>query len=119
MTMTQDQELLYNVLAGMLLYNVTGLYQWKGNEPYERELTGSLLDELASSWNGTNDSSFIPYLRTKDSLTEQELEEYHELCEFNDWDDSYLDSFGSILWLFKHNIDDWGLIDKGLALVKE
>ena len=71
----EDKELLLQDLCARLLYGVIGEYSWKGNEHYNRELTGSLFDELKSSWDSTEDSQFLPYLRPMSSMTEEEKKE--------------------------------------------
>ena len=57
--MTQEEkQLLLKDLCGRLPYLVKGLYQWKGNVPFDRELDGQLYDELYLSLYATEDSSF-------------------------------------------------------------
>lgn len=75
----EDKQLLLKDLCARLPYWVIGEYSWKGNEPYNRELTGSLFDELKSSWYSTEDSEFLPYLRPMSSMTEEEKVEYCNL----------------------------------------
>ena len=73
----EEKELLLQDLCARLPYGVIGLYSWKNYEPYDRNLTGLLFDELKSSWNSTEDSKFLPYLRPMSSMTEEEQKEYH------------------------------------------
>lgn len=74
--MTQEnKQLLLKDLSARLSYGVIGSYQWKKRRPFDRELTGSLFDELKSSWNSTEDSEFLPYLRPMSSMTEEEAKE--------------------------------------------
>ena len=54
------------------------------------------------------------YLRPMSSMTEEEREEYHKLCD--KYYDIYFDSVESIDWLNAHHFDFRGLIEKGLAL---
>ena len=114
--MTQeDKELLLKDLCARLPYEVKGLYQWKGNKPFDRELTGTLYDELFSSLNSTGDSTFSPYLRPMSSMTEEERNEFHDWRMLIDellvgQQAKYFD------WLNSHHLDYRGLIEKGLAL---
>lgn len=55
-----------------------------------------------------------PYLRPMSSMTEEEREEYHKLCD--KYYDIYFDSVESIDWLNAHYFDYRGLIKKGFAL---
>lgn len=129
--MTQEEkELLLKDLSARLSYGVIGEYSWKGKKPHNRELTGNLYDELNSSWNSTEDSKFIPYLRPLSSMTEEEFndmfnqiysaqEEFFRNC-------SNTDTIGKIIandsvrydWLNKKMFDYRGLIPKGLAIEK-
>ena len=144
--MTQeDKQLALQNLCARLPYGVIGEYSWKGNEPYNRELTGSLFDELKSSWNSTEDSQFFPYLRPLSSMTEGEKKElinhvlggkgaefFHvtedgsidgnqeaeqELYNLNLYWISFdpLTTSSYIDWLNKKMFDYRGLIPKGLA----
>lgn len=79
----KDREILLQDLCARLPYNVIGLYSWKNREPYNRELTGCLFDELKSSWDSTEDSQFLPYLRPMSSMTEEEKKEYGKVCELD------------------------------------
>ena len=55
-----------------------------------------------------------PYLRPMSSMTEEEKEEYHKLCD--NYYGIYFDSVESIDWLNKNMFDYRGLIEKGLAI---
>lgn len=54
------------------------------------------------------------YLRPMSSMTEEEREEYHKLCD--NYYDIYFNSVESIDWLNAHHFDYRGLIPKGLAI---
>ena len=56
----------------------------------------------------------IPYLRPMSSMTEEEKEEYHELCD--SYYSVYFDSVNSIDWLNAHHFDYRGLIERNLAI---
>lgn len=114
----EDKELLLQDLCARLPYGVIGLYSWKNHEPYDRNLTGSLFDELKSSWNSTEDSKFLPYLRPMSSMTEEEQKEYHTTfrAEIYPRGFVYVESIRSFDWLNAHHFDYRGLIDKGLAI---
>jgi hypothetical protein len=60
------------------------------------------------------DLKLKPYLRPMSSMTEEEREEYHKLCD--KYYDIYFDSVKSIDWLNAHHFDFRGLIPKGLAI---
>lgn len=141
--MTQEEkQLLLKDLCARLPYGVVGLYTWKCKESYNRELTGSLYDELELSWSNTDDSQFLPYLRPLSSMTEKEKEEFNTIWEGGfskaldlqietdlksienfsfegDYDNvRYLEiitAFNTIQWLLSKHFD-LGLIEKGLAL---
>ena len=129
--MTQEnKKLLLKDLCARLLYGVIGKYSWKGREPYNRELTGNLYDELKSSWNSTGDSEFFPYLRSMSSMTEEEREEYSSfvlresdgyltngLPDYTGKHYVYIDNVNVFInWLLKNHFDYHGLIEKGLAI---
>ena len=133
--MTQeDKQLLLVDLCTRVPYGVIGLYTWKNKRSYDKELTGNLYDELKSSWNSTEDSQFLPYLRPMSNMTEEEWEElncigyivplydgcfgvdmraylknnqphYRRFREFSTIED----------WLNAHHFDYRGLIERGLA----
>ena len=129
--MTQEEkQLLLKDLCARLPYLVKGLYQWKGNVPFDRELDGRLYDELYLSLYSTEDSSFKPYLRPMSSMTEEEEKELSIILNYEFYID---DDFalvaeddrhrirlelceGYIDWLNEHHFDFRGLIEKGLAL---
>ena len=134
--MTQEEkQLLLKDLCGRLPYLVKGLYQWKGNVPFDRELDGQLYDELYLSLYATEDSSFKPYLRPLSSMTAEEKEELeknyvlsslnfvvYKIHQHKEWyggDDvecTFSDYLWLIDWLNAHHFDYRGLIEKWLAL---
>ena len=103
-------------LCARLPYGVIGLYSWKNREPYNRELTDCLFDELKSSWNSTEDSEFLPYLRPMSSMNSEEEQEYSFLLNDCGWGVSENLISYCIDWLNAHHFDYRGLIPKGLAL---
>ena len=141
-----DKQLLLKDLCARLPYNVIGVYSWKNREPYNRELTGSLFDELKSSWDGAENSEFLPYLRPMSSMTEEEKKDLlativgkegskyfrvlqdgsidntddkiQDLNKFNmHWINFDKDTVTLYLdWLNKHHFDYRELIKKNLAL---
>ena len=120
--MTQeDKQLALQDLCARLPYGVIGEYSWKGNEPYNRELTGSLFDELKSSWYSTEDSKFLPYLRPMLSMTEEEKVEYCDLQDKFLLSSQYpvTDGYALFDWLNKKMFDFRGLIPKDLAISTE
>ena len=114
--MTQEnKDLLLRDLCARLPYGVIGWYSWKNRKPYNRELTGSLFDELKSSWDSTGDSQFLPYLRPMSSMTEEERKE-HNLHRLSKWN-TYSEYCANVIdWLNAHHFDYRGLIEKGLAI---
>ena len=59
-----------------------------------------------------------PYLRPMSSMTEEEIKEYHKLCD--SYYGIYFDSVNSVIWLLENHFDFMGLILNGLAIeVKE
>ena len=129
--MTQeDKELLLKDLCARLPYGVIGLYTWKCRNSYNRELTGNLYDELKSSWNSSEDSQFLPYLRPMSSMTEEEKDEYSSFVlrehdgylndgmpDYTGKHYVYTDNVNIFTdWLNAHHFDYRGLILEGLAL---
>ena len=107
--MTQeDKQLLLKDLCARLPYLFKGLYQWKGNVPFDRELDGGLYDELYLSLYSTEDSSFKPYLRPMSSMTRDDYAIVQQLVK-KQWG-------GDTDWLNAHHFDYRGLIEKGLAI---
>ncbi len=122
--MKEEKELLLNDLCARLSYGTIGLYSWKNREPYNRELTGSIFDELKSSWDSTEDSQFLPYLRPMSSMTEEEKKEYEKFCELDTEilanhpmnGEPFPALYNSQDWLNSYHFDYRGLIEKGLAI---
>lgn len=113
--MTQEEkQLVLTDICARLPYGVIGLYTWKCRNSYNRELTGNLYDELKSSWNSSEDSQFLPYLRPMSSMTEEEKLMYEGLMVGTADNISYM--LDVIDWLNKNMFDYRGLIPKGLAL---
>ena len=59
-------------------------------------------------------ASIRPYLRPMSSMTEEEKEEYHQLCD--SYYGIYFDTIDSIDWLLKNHFDYRRLIGMGIAL---
>lgn len=118
----EEKDLVLRDLCARLPYGVIGLYSWKKHEPYNRELTGSLFDELKSSWNSTGDSEFLPYLRPMSSMTEEEQKEFVKfhcvnICPIVITEDLTISNEAKMFdWLNKKMFDYRGLIPKDLAL---
>lgn len=122
----EDKQLALQDLCARLPYGVIGEYSWKGNEHYNRELTGSLFDELKSSWDSTEDSQFLPYLRPMSSMTEEEKKEFIDAVTWEANGKFYIDECEDMTfyqekydWLNAHHFDYRGLIEKGLAISTE
>ena len=131
----EDKEFLLKDLCARLPYGAIGIYSQKGKKPYNRELTGSLYDELNSSWDSTEDSEFIVYLRPMTSMTEEKKRELEHISEEyfgKALDKQFQESLSSNInegevleyiassvivdWLNAHHFDYRGLIEKGLAI---
>lgn len=112
--MTQeDKQLLLKDLSARLPYLVKGLYQWKGNVPFDRELDGGLYNELYLLLHSTEYSSFKPYLRPMSSMTEEEENEYRAI---NCYEGLFPRNEEALDYILEHHLDFRGLIEKGLAL---
>ena len=115
--MTQEEKsLLLKDLCARLPYRIIGVYSWKGNPSYNRELTGNLYDELNSSWSSTEDSKFIPYLRPISSMTEEEEKEFNKVVYDSIDTDNISPCVCVANWMYSKYFDVNGLIPKGLAL---
>ena len=114
----EDKQLVLQDLCARLPYGVIGLYSWKKREPYNRELTGNLFDELKSSWDGAENSEFLPYLRPMSNMTEEEKKEYHKTFRAEVYGNGfvYVESIRSFDWLNENMFDYRGLITKGRAI---
>jgi len=113
----EDKLLLLKDLSARLSYGVICQFEdtiriTDGNpDPYyEYELS----ERHIGFFRNNKDFYIRPYLRQMSSMTEEEKEEYHKLCD--SYYDIFFDSVGSIDWLLSHHFDFRHLIDKGLAL---
>ena len=107
--MTQEEkDLLLKDLCARLPYGVIVKYKGHNTIKKNKFLTGSDLD--------CNMEYYKPYLRSMSSMTEEEAEEYDEVCiepclgirEY--MVSNFMD------WLNAHHLDYRGLIEKGLAI---
>ena len=117
--MTQeDKQLLLKDLSARLPYGV--MIQIPELFYPQRKVIEKLvtIDDL---WHFNDNGIYIenvkPYLRPMSSMTEEEKEEYHKLCD--SYYGIYFDSIDSIDWLNANHFDYRGLIEKGLALEAE
>ena len=115
-TMTQeDKNLLLKDLCARLPYGV--MIQIPELFYPQRKVIEKLvtIDDL---WHFNDSGIYIenvkPYLRPMSSMTEEEKEEYHKLCD--SYYGIYFDSIDSIDWLNSHHFDYRGLIPKNLAI---
>lgn len=113
----QEKELLLKDLCSRLLYGIKVCYRLSDNDkPTIETLSGHMLDYF-------NENSIIevkPYLRPMESMSKEEIEDYHNLCT-KQWnvhidDYWYYDTVESIDWLNSHYFDYRGLIPIGIAL---
>lgn len=114
--MTQeDKELLLKDLSARLPYGVKiELTWWVMDEGtcINTTLEPDHVEQLLNDEYG--DTEIKPYLRPMSSMTGEEKEEYHKLCD--SYYGIYFDSIDSIDWLNKNHFDYRGLIPKGLAI---
>ena len=118
--MTQEEkELLLKDLSARLPYGVLCDMGLEYPLPLQRifvdRLDGILLDFYE---DGDDYQVYLtevkPHLRPMSSMTEEEKEKYHKLCD--SYYGIYFDTINSIDWLNKYHFDYRGLIDKGLAV---
>ena len=114
--MTQeDKNLLLKDLCARLPYGV--MIQIPELFYPQRKVIEKLvtIDDL---WHFNDSGIYIenvkPYLRPMSSMTGEEKEEYHKLCDI--YYGIYFDSINSIDWLNAHHFDYRRLIPKGLAI---
>lgn len=118
--MTQEEkQLLLIDLSARLPYGVKFLREsW--NYELDQELSViEVLEDIDKDGYINNTKVYMvedikPYLRPMSSMTEEEKEEYHKLCD--SYYGIYFDSIYSIDWLNKHHFDYRGLIEKGIAI---
>lgn len=131
--MTQEnKELLLQDLSARLLYGVKILhegwnYEWDDELSTIERVVGIddkfIYTKVIDTHNGeeyrddkwpidTFDDKL--FLRPMSSMTEEEKEEYHELCD--SYYGIYFDSVDSVDWLNAHHFDYRGLIPKDLAI---
>ena len=117
----ENRLLLYKDLCCRLPYNVV-IFNTEPDDPsvgFNSFLSGEMLDKLKNDYD-TNTYEFKPYLRSMDTMTEEEDHEYallqvydgiHEDKFMIPWDASNL-----LDYLNRKGFDYRGLIPKGLAL---
>jgi hypothetical protein len=115
--MTQeDKDLLVKDLCARLPYGVKGNYQNSDDELLRRvTIVYRYLEPNGMVMTG----DVKPYLFPLSSMTEEQKEEYYNLCDstITEWGNPiWFDSVESIDWLNKNHFDYRGLIKKGLAI---
>ena len=136
--MKNDKEILLRYLASCIPYNIHGFYDKKKHHLpiYITHLTGTLYDEIISSYNKNGDIIFKPLLRPVSNMTEKEMDTLFEILHIDekseelDWikinDDLGIKFFfpsgrwienvaEAYSYLKSINIDYLGLINKDLA----
>lgn len=115
--MTQeDKDLLFKDLSTRLPYHVK-VKVWLEDGTTEEgslDLEHNYADVLQDAFYYNVIKDIKPYLRSMSSMTEEEKEEYHKLCD--SYYGVYFYSVKSIDWLNKKMFDYRGLIPMGLAL---
>ena len=135
--MKNDKEILLRYLASCIPYNIHGFYESKKHLPIcITHLTGTLYDEIISSYKNNGDIIFKPLLRPVSNMTEKEMDRLFEILHIDensdevDWikinDDLGIKFFfpsgrwienvaEAYSYLNSINIDYLGLINKDLA----
>lgn len=111
--MTQeDKSLLFKDLSARLPYNTKVFFSIiEEDEPVELSL--SIIRCLESIPLGQNDIVIKPYLRSMESITEEEKKELIK----NFWGShTAKDTFEELSWYLSKHFDINGLIPKGLAI---
>lgn len=127
MTQEDKKELLLKDLSARLSYGVKILHTgWDSDGDTDFDTVETLIgiDDrfIYTVWDKTGDrekhclsvSNWKPYLRPMSSMTEEEKEEYHKLCD--SYYGLYFDNADSIDWLNKYHFDYRGLIPMDLAI---
>ena len=104
----KDKELLHKDICGRLPYGLMGLVHNASGNDYNISITGGDIDLLLQHF-----INIKPYLRSMDSMTEEERKEYKHLVAFSGSPDG---AANFIDWLNVHHFDYRSLIEKGLAL---
>lgn len=113
----QEKQLLLKDLCARLPHKQKVCYKIRNNsEEITETLSGCLLDYFKTG----KIAVVKPCLRSMSSMTEEEIEDYHNLCK-KQWnvhidDYWYYDTVESIDWLNANHFDYRGLIPKGLAI---
>ena len=97
-------------LRDMLVYPL-----YKGNDVYDYIAVTNFYTDCYYD----NIEYFKPYLFPLSSMTEKQMEEYHNNCNTGinrSGDEVYYDCLESIDWLNENHFDYRGLIEKGLAI---
>ena len=125
----QDKQLLLKDLCGRLPYGVIAQVDgWDDEEEIDVIVPVRVysINTDGYVYFGVNDynvdystiENCTPYLRPMSSMTEDELEQYHNL-QYDIWKPCgtmYYDNHKSIDWLNAHHFDYRGLIEKRLAI---
>lgn len=107
--MTQDKELILKDISGRLPYCPIvqiSLFRNDGRKT-DIDLDPHVTENI---WELIDNYHARPYLRSMDSMTEEEKKEYETTC--HDWYET-LETYD---WLNANHFDYRGLIEKGLAI---
>ena len=114
----EDKRLLIQELSARLPYGVF-VHTWY-NKPLDIRYTGIDLftntirldlPEDDDAWVYINNAK--PYLRSLSTMTEEEKEEYKR--RQTNYEFGYFDTYASIEYLYAHNLDPRGLVERDLA----
>jgi len=116
--MTQeDKELLLKDLCARLPYmpKIKITYQQQGIKGTdEGNVSCDAIEHIVNDLRNGVITDMQIYLRPMSSMTDEEKEKYHELCD--SYHGIYFDTIDSIDWLNAHHFDYRGLIPMGLAI---
>lgn len=112
----EEKQLLLKDLCARIRCGVIVKAQYKDGEGWkteDRKLLGLYDDgQVYVDAVYTNIENVRPYLRTWESMTDEELDEYHRIAATNPWNNQYK----AVDWLNRNHIDYRGLIKEGLAI---
>lgn len=113
----EQKDLLLKDLSARLPYKV---YVQIPDEygGYTSAIESIDIDGFVKDFEGTQIEieNIKPYLFPLSSMTEEQKEEYRELCDTNGWGFDVRDACKLCNWLNKYHLDYNGLIDVGLAI---
>lgn len=125
----QEKQLLLKVLCEILPYKPhCRVFRLNGDIKENDDILYGVIGDNVMTLKSDKDECLMyyqikPYLRPMESMTNEEIEDYHNLCT-KQWnvhidDYWYYDTVESIDWLNSNHFDNRGLIQIGIALQAE